>query len=130
MIAKGTFDVSTTPLSNANSLPPSIVRFMLDKHYHGDLEGDSKGEMLGAGDLAKGTAGYVAIEMFEGTVLGRKGSCAFQHLGSMDEGAMQLGVSIVPGSGTDELAGIRGTLTITIDDGKHTYDLDFTLPGA
>ena len=40
----------------------------IDKQLHGDLEGTSKGEMLTGGDVAKGSAGYVAIEQFTGTL--------------------------------------------------------------
>ena len=36
---------------------------------------------------------------------------------------------VVPGSGTEQLAGISGALTITNRDGKHFYELQYTLPG-
>ncbi|MFZ0745730.1 MAG: DUF3224 domain-containing protein [Terracidiphilus sp.] len=127
--AKGTFDVKSSPLPPDDATAgTSIGRFALDKQFHGDLEAASKGEMLGAGDLAKGIAGYVAIEHVKGTLSGRQGSFALQHTGTMDRGDIHLVVSVVPGSGTEELAGIAGTMTISIADGKHYYDFEYTLP--
>jgi hypothetical protein len=35
---------------------------------------------------------------------------------------------VVPESGTQELAGLAGVLTIHNVEGKHSYDLDYTLP--
>lgn len=61
--ARGAFDAKTTPLlADDATRDANITRYALDKQYHGDLEATSKGEMLGAGDPAKGSAGYVAIE--------------------------------------------------------------------
>jgi hypothetical protein len=130
MNAKGTFDVKTTPLSADDDLPAAISRFALLKQFQGDLQAESKGQMLGAGDLVKGTAGYVAIEHIVGTLHGRGGSFVLQHLGTMDHDKMHLTVSVVPGSGADQLAGISGTMTIAITEGKHSYDFEYDLPAA
>jgi hypothetical protein len=48
----------------------------------------------------------------------------------MDSGMMALNISAVPGSGSGELAGISGTMTIVIAAGKHSYDFEYTLPPA
>lgn len=129
--AAGTFDVKTTPLPpDEATTGTAIGRYFLDKHFHGDLDASSKGEMLGAGDLAKGIAGYVAIEQVTGTLQGHTGSFALQHIGTMEGGNFKLSVTVVPGSGTGALAGIAGTMVITIADGKHSYALDYTLPAA
>jgi hypothetical protein len=106
----------------------SIGRFALDKQFHGDLEGSSKGQMLSSGDPSKGSAGYVAIEHITGTLNGHTGSFALQHNGSMDQGTFLLEVTVVPGSGTGELTGISGTMKIIIAAGKHSYTFDYTLP--
>jgi len=129
--AEGTFEVKTTPLpaDDATTGTP-IGRYALDKQFHGDIEGTSKGEMLGAGDPQKGSAGYVAIEHITGTLHGHTGSFAMQHNGSMDKGTFLLEVTVVPGSGTGELAGISGTLKITNTGGKHSWSFDYTLPDA
>jgi len=129
--AEGTFDVKNTPLAADDAITGTpIGRFGLDKQFHGDLDATSKGEMLGAGDPAKGTAGYVAIEYVTGTLNGHKGAFGLQHSGTMEGGSFKLSVQVVPGSGSGELAGISGTMTITIAAGKHSYTFDYTLPAA
>jgi hypothetical protein len=129
--AKGTFDVTTTAQApDEVTGGPAIGRYALDKQFHGDLEAASKGQMLAAGDPAKGAAGYVAMEHVTGTLHGKRGEFAFQHNGTMDHSGLHLTVTVVPGSGTGELAGITGSMTIIIAAGKHSYDFDYTLPAA
>lgn len=126
--ATGTLDVKVTPQpSEDKSADSSLARLTLDKQFHGDLEGTSKGQMLAASTSVKGSAGYVAIERVAGTLRGRKGSFTLQHFGTMTRGAPHLVVSVVPDSGTDELTGLAGTMTIKIEEGKHFYDFEYTL---
>jgi len=128
--AQGSFEVKTAPLpADEATAATSIGRYSLDKIYHGDLDAASAGEMLSAGNPATGTAGYVAIEQVTGTLHGKRGSFALQHFGTMHAGNFDLNVRVVPGSGTEELEGIAGTLTITIAAGTHNYSLAYTLPG-
>ena len=130
--ASGPFDVKLLPQKPDNPAAESanIGRMSIDKQFHGDLEATSKGEMLSALTDTKGSAGYVAIERVTGTLRGRTGSFVLQHSGTMTRGVPQLSVTVVPDSGTGELAGITGTLDIKITDGKHFYEFDYTLPDA
>jgi len=129
--AEGSFDVKMTPLAAEDALAGSgIGRYSMAKEYHGDLEATAKGEMLGAGDPGTGSAGYVAMEVVSGALGGHAGTFALQHSGVMEKGGSTMAVTVVPGSGTGRLAGIAGTLTITIAGGKHSYRLEYTLPGA
>ena len=129
--AQGPFDVKVAPVAQEPH-PDGITlgRFSLEKQYHGALEAAARGEMLTAGGAVKGSAGYVAVERVDGTLDGRRGSFALQHLGQMsDTGGQRLTIVVVPGSGTGELAGIDGQLDIRITpDGAHSYDLAYTLP--
>jgi uncharacterized protein DUF3224 len=103
--------------------------FLLDQaRFAGDLVGTSKGEMLSAQTETKGSAGYVAVEKVVGELDGRKSTFVLQHSGTMDHGQSQLSVVVVPDSGTEGFAGIRGTLQIDIKDGKHFYDFEYSLP--
>ena len=127
--AEGTFVVRNSPLATDDALNGTAVgRYGLDKQFHGDLEGTSKGEMLGAGNPATGTAGYVAIEQVTGVLNGRSGSFALQHFGTMEENKFDLLVKVVPGSGSGELTGISGAMTIAVANGKHSWEFDYTLP--
>ncbi|MBT9527767.1 MAG: DUF3224 domain-containing protein [Rhizobacter sp.] len=125
--ATGSFEVKLLPqpLADAES---GLGRMSIDKVFSGDLQGTSKGEMLSALTAVKGSAGYVAIERVTGTLQGRSGSFMLQHLGTMNRGTPTLTVLVVPDSGTEGLAGIAGSLSINIADGKHFYTLDYTLP--
>ena len=128
MHASGTFDVKLTPQA-AEDGDGGLGRMAIDKQFHGDLEGTSKGFMLSsAATVVKGSGGYVAMERVTGALKGRKGTFVLQHSGTMTRGTPQLSVTVVPDSGTGQLEGIAGTLTIKIDQGKHSYEFDYTLP--
>jgi Protein of unknown function (DUF3224) len=105
----------------------SIGRVSLKKQFHGDLEASSVGEMIGARSDVKGSAGYVAIERVTGLLQGRSGSFVLQHSGTMTRGKGELSVSVVPDSGTGELQGLSGKMTIEISDGKHSYGFEYAL---
>lgn len=127
--ARGTFEVKMTPQPAQEGVgDPGIGRMALDKQFHGDLEATGKGQMLAAGTDVPGSAGYVALERVSGTLHGRHGTFALQHSGTMTRGAPQLSITVVPDSGSGELLGLAGTLTTTISDGQHGYDLEYTLP--
>jgi hypothetical protein len=124
--AHGTFTVKVAPLTPAPA--EGLSRYSIDKEIHGDLEATTKGEMLSGGDPKAGAAGYVAIEVVTGTLAGKHGSFALQQMGTMDASGLKLNAVVVPGSGTGDLKGIAGTFTIIVADGKHSYDLDYSLP--
>jgi Protein of unknown function (DUF3224) len=128
--ASGAFDVKTIPLASELKADSGLGRMSLDKQYHGDLEATAKGEMLYAGGPAKGAGGYVAIEQVSGTLQGRSGTFVLQHSGTMTPAGTHLTITVVPDSGTGQLAGLAGSLTIKIDNGKHSYDLEYSLPDA
>ncbi len=100
---------------------------LLDKQIHGDLEGTSQGQML-TGGIVKGSGGYVAMEKITGTLKGRGGSFLLQHSATMIKGEPHLSITVVPDSGTGELADLAGTFNIKIEAGKHSYEFEYTLP--
>jgi len=127
--ATGPFDVKLAPQTFEGAPDGArLGRFTLDKQFAGDLEGTSRGQMLSAGTDVTGSAGYVAIEHVNGTLHGRSGTFALQHSGTMTRGTPSLSITVVPDSGTGQLGGLAGTMTIVITDGKHTYEFDYTLP--
>ncbi len=128
MLARGTFDVNIIPQPPEDKTEGlTLGRMLIEKKFQGDLEAVSKGQMLTGMPEVKGSGAYVAIERVTGTLHGRSGSFILHHLGIMERGAPQLNVNVVPDSGTRELAGIAGTMTIIIAEGKHSYELAYTL---
>ena len=124
--ARGAFDVTMNPAPA--ELEGAVSRFEFSKVFRGDLQGTGAGVMLSAGDPQVGAAGYVAIETVRGQLGDRQGGFALQQLGSMHAGSQELRYQVVPGSGSDELAGITGTLQLDIDeDGTHRYELEYDL---
>ena len=127
--ATGTFEVKLNPQDDKSD-DKSLGRMTIEKQWHGDLEGTSKGQMLTGRDVTKGSAGYVAIEKFTGTLKGQEGSFILQHSATMTRGEGQLTITVVPDSGRDQLEGLTGKLTIKIEGGKHFYDFEYTLTKA
>jgi hypothetical protein len=126
--ASGEFDVKTSPEPmSAIAADTGLGRLSLDKRFHGPLDATSKGEMLAFLDRELMSGGYVAMELVQGTLDGKRGSFLLQHQGTMERGAPGLTVHVVADSGRDQLAGLRGTLNIRIEGGKHYYDFDYTL---
>jgi hypothetical protein len=125
--ATGPFEVRLTPQPPAGE-DRTLGRMMIDKQFHGELEAMSQGQMLSALTSTKGSAGYVAMEVVNGALGGRKGTFVLQHSGTMDRGQSQLSVTVVPDSGTGELRGLSGSMKIRIEaGGKHFYDFKYQI---
>jgi hypothetical protein len=97
------------------------------KEFDGDLAATSRGTMLAAMTAVKGSAGYVAIEQVTGRLGGREGTFVLQHSGTMTRGVPELSVTVVPDSGTGDLTGLAGRMTIDVVDGKHSYSFEYCL---
>jgi hypothetical protein len=126
--ARGTFDVQLHPLPLEEIASDSMIgRMSIDKQFHGDLAGTSKGQMLSVGTTTTGSAVYVAVERVTATLAGKHGTFALYHNASMTRGAPALSIRVVPDSGTGELAGISGSMNIDVKDGEHAYTFDYDL---
>lgn len=126
--ARGTFEVVITPVQPAEGAASDAPgRMLLAKTFHGDLIGTASGEMLATMSLERSGA-YVALDRVHGVIDGREGAFTLVHRGLMDRGAQELLVTIVPGSGAGDLTGIAGVFHLTIIDGVHNYDLEYSLP--
>ena len=125
----GTFEVNLQPLApfaegNDNI---NLGRMSIEKTFSGELSATSQGEMLTAVTPVEGSAGYVAIEQVTGTLSGRNGRFVLQHFGTMSQEQNFLLLEVVPNSGTGELAGLSGKMSIRIEDGQHFYEFDYEL---
>ena len=117
MHASGSFEIKMVPASES-----VFPRMTSDKQFSGDLEGTSKGEMLASGPPPsgpKGSGGYVAMERVTGKLGVRSGSFVLQHSSTMNRGVPLQSITVVPESGTGELAGLEGKMIIKIEGGRH-----------
>jgi len=115
------------PYNEAAELP-KLTRASVTKTLRGDLEGESQVEYLMMYQ-ADGTASFVALERVVGRLGGRSGSFVLQRTGSFDGSLAKESYSVVPGSGTAELAGLRGAGSSSAGHAKENamtleYDLD------
>ena len=124
--ATGTFEVKLTPQA-ADGEDVGLGRMTIDKQFHGDLEATSQGQMLAAKSNVKGSAGYVAMERVSGSVGGRVGTFVLQHSGTMTRGEPQLSVTVVPDSGSGDLAGLSGKMVIENAEGQHSYVFEYAI---
>jgi len=129
--ASGPFEVTLTPLTSAWVADPApLARMSIEKQFTGDLSATSQGEMLSASGSVKGSAGYVAIEKVTGTLHGRAGTFVLQHSATMNRGVPWLSITVIPDSGTGELAGLTGSMEIIIDNKRHSYIFDYSFADA
>ncbi len=124
-IAAGKFEIDMIFKDAVDTEIPKIGQATFDKVFSGELTGNSQGQFLSFMTSRDNSAGYVAIEVVIGELNGRRGSFAFLQLGIMDRGQQHLTYKIVPDSGTDQLVGITGDLTLGED---HHYELSYQLP--
>jgi hypothetical protein len=115
------------PYNEAAGLP-KLTRASVTKTFRDDLEGDGQVEYLMV-YRPDGTASFVGLERVVGRLAGRSGSFVLQRTGIFDGSVAKEAYSVVPGSGTGELAGLRGEGSSTAGHAKENpitleYDLD------
>lgn len=87
---------------------PRLCRARAAKSYEGGIIADSEVEYLMV-YRGKESASFVGLERVAGRIGERRGSFVLQHEGSFEQGVARATFSVVPGSATGELAGLRGT---------------------
>jgi len=133
MLTETTFTVSGfTPVPVEEAQAPTALGVgvaTMEKLYSGGAEGRSTTLFTSAFDPERGIGTYVAIESFAGSLDGRAGAFNFAHAATTrGVGRSAEYFTIVPGSGTGELAGIEGGGSLDIDDdGTHRMVFDYTL---
>jgi hypothetical protein len=127
----GRFTVTVTPQPHVENVGDAAIgRMSLDKQFFGPLDAVSKGQMLASRSEIPGSAGYVAMERVVGSLDGRTGTFVLMHHATMNRGAPQLTITVVPDSGTGDLVGLRGSMGITIVEKEHFYDFEYTIDAA
>lgn len=129
--AAGSFEVKIVPqTSEREATDATLGRMSIDKEYSGDLQATGRGQMLTSVTDISGAAVYVAIERVSGTLNGKRGTFVLYHNGIATRSRRDLVITVAPESGTEELTGLQGTMSINIVEKKHFYELNFTLPSS
>jgi uncharacterized protein DUF3224 len=114
------------PYSEGPNLP-KLTRATVKKTFTGDIEGDGQVDylMMYRGD---GSATYVGLERITGNVGGKTGTFVLQRTGVFEDGQAKESYSVLPGSATGELHGLRGEGTSSVGPGmEHPFTLSYEL---
>lgn len=124
--ARSSFVVDDRQNSPADWAGGSLSRSRFTKAFTGDVEGTSVVEAIML-TVEDGPMAYVGLERLTGSVHGRDGSFLLLHSATALDGAQAASWTVVPGSGTDALAGLSGQGEIT---GEHDFILDYDLSAS
>lgn len=102
----------------------NLFRTEMIHHYEGVIEGEGSIQYLIA-ENKNLTGCMVALEKVIGSVDGREGSFVFQQTGAFDHGKIKMTLTVLPGSGTDQLSGLSGQATIESELHQEVYSLQF-----
>jgi len=106
---------------------PKLTRASVAKSFTGDLEGEGHVEYLMT-YRADGSATFVGLERVVGRLGGKTGSFVLQRTGVFEEGTAKETYSVVPGSATGELQGLRGEGRSAVGHGlEHPFTLNYEL---
>ena len=112
------------PYSEGQDLP-KMTKAAVTKTFTGDVAGEGHVEYLMM-YRADGTATFVGLERFVGSIAGKTGTFVLQRTGTFENGTAKESYSVVPGSATGELRGLRGGGTSAVGHGmEHPFVLNY-----
>jgi haloacetate dehalogenase len=86
---------------------PALVEIRIEETFAGDLEGSSTVRALQVAHR-EGSASLLTLQRFRGRLDGKSGTFVLEGRGSVEQGQIEVKWSVVPQSGTEELAGLCG----------------------
>ena len=102
-----------------------LARASVTQKFTGDVAGDGAVEWLMA-YRADGTAFFVGLQRVRGTVGGRPGTFVLETHGEFDGKVARWSASVVPGSGSGELQGLKGTATFAAPlGGTASFEMEY-----
>jgi len=115
------------PYSEGPDLP-KLTRASVVKTLTGDIEGEGRVEYLMT-YRSDGSATFVGLERIVGRIGGKAGSFVLQRTGVFENGRAKESYSVVPGSATGALKGLRGEGSTDVGHGmEHPFSLSYELP--
>lgn len=104
---------------------PKLTHAEVVYAYHGDLEGEGKIDYLMCYS-SNNIAYFIGYEQVTGRLGDRSGSFVLQHNGTFEGGAVKDTLTVVPGSATGDLSGLRGS-GASGGDGEAAFTLDYEI---
>ena len=106
---------------------PKLTRASVTKTFTGDIEGEGQVEYLMM-YRSDGSATFVGFERVIARIGGKAGTFVLQRIGVFESGQAKESYSVVPGSATGELRGLRGEGSSAVGHGtEHPFTLDYDL---
>jgi hypothetical protein len=114
------------PYSEGQDLP-RLTRASVTRTFTGDIEGEAQVEYLMM-YRSDGSATFVGLERLVGRIGGKGGTFVLQRTGVFESGLAKESYSVIPGSGTGELRGLRGDGSSAVGHGtEHPFLLNYEL---
>lgn len=125
----GKFSLKATPEPSDEVIQTiGAMRMRFDKVFEGALDAQGTVSMIGIMNKELGSGAYIAIERIVGSLEGKKGSFCMQHSCTMERNQQKQHITVIPDTGTDQLKGLSGRMTIDIaKDGQHFYTFEFEI---
>ena len=124
---KGRFAIKSwdeKPYSEGDGLP-KLTKASVEKTFTGDLEGEGHVEYLMM-YRSDGTAAFVGLERITGRIGAKTGTFVLQRIGVFENGEAKENYSVVPGSGTGDLTGLKGEGDSAVGHGmEHPFELSY-----
>ena len=125
--AKAQFAIKTwdeKPVNEGDDLP-KLTRATVAKTFSGDIEGEGQVEylMMYRGD---GSATFVGLERVVGRIGSNTGTFVLQRTGTFENGLAKESYSVIPGSATGQLHGLKGDGRSAVGHGmEHPFELNY-----
>jgi uncharacterized protein DUF3224 len=114
------------PYSEGQGLP-KLTRASVTRTFTGDIEGEGQVEYLMM-YRRDGSAGFVGLERIVGRIGAKAGTFVLQRIGVFEHGLAKESYSVIPGSATGELEGLRGDGSSAVGHGmEHPFSLNYDL---
>ena len=127
--ARGSFDVTAWNEETYEELDGGgkLTRAVVAQTFTGDVVGEGAVQWL-MSYRRDGTAHFVGVQRVRGTLGGRSGSFLMETSGDFDGAEASGSWTVIAGSGTGDLEGLRGTGSFRAPHGSHaTFELDVEL---
>lgn len=86
----------------------TVADVQVTEEFLGDLVGAGSSRFISAMEAGNGTTYFAGVERFLGKLGGRSGSFLMKNSGAVTGDVLHSTWQVIPGSGTDELTGLRG----------------------